>query len=364
MRSVAQQPVRRSHAWMLFLVVTLVGCKSAPVATGADKTQAPLSAYVQIDTVKTRKDPKGGFFGPSLHDVYPKGEDTPVVFCDSGPEIPTGVRITIFYREVKSTPSSSTCKEAVAVVEGRAEWVDGKPMTKEEILRARDAEEHFIPSEHGWLQSRHAMQLAWANPKPIGPPCPDTTGDVAARYKGQKCSIAVVDSDRERVEFVNWTVTGRLDTASYAAEGIIEAIRQKAGPQYVVEAGRTPPGAAPSVAPDPARTDPGPGALPPDQPGGDVTTFVRANPLGVGAGARECIHVAVDSHDRCILNIVFIMWDQKPPKKYDLQVIVPPDQLASFAHAIGGGFHQTFALRSKPVATRYGPAYVAVPPRP
>lgn len=345
--------------WSALLIFALFGCKSG---TNDDKTDPDYSAYVQVDTVKTRKDPKGGFFGPSLRDLYVKGEDTPVVFCDAGPDIPTDVKITIFYREVKSMPSSSACKLAVAVVEGQAEWVDGKPMTREEIARARGAEEHFIPYEHSWLRSRHVLRMAWANPKPVGPPCPDTTGDLSQRYKGQKCSIAVVDSIRGTVEFVNWTVVGRLDTSDQATEAVIAAIRDRAGAQYVVEAGQLPQRAEQSVAPDPAHTDPGPGELVPDHPGGDVTTFANADPQGVGVGANQCIHVAVENYDRCIINVVFIMWGEKPPKKYDVEIVVQADQLAGFTHAMGGGYHQTFALRSKPVMTRYGPAYIAVPP--
>ena len=90
-----------------------------------------------IDSVKMRKDPKGGWFGPKLRDVYPEGEDTPVLFCDSGPSFPTGNLVTVFYREVRSTPDSSACKEAVAVVEGKAVWKDGKPVTMVELAQMK-----------------------------------------------------------------------------------------------------------------------------------------------------------------------------------------------------------------------------------
>jgi len=227
------------HAFLgmaVLLLLALAGCNSEPSAPAEEGEETPRSAYWKVDTIKTRKDPKGGFFGPSLRDVYLQGQDTPIVFCDSGPDIPTGVRSTIFYREVNSTPSSSGCKKVVAVIEGPGDWVNGKAVTKEQILRERDREEHFIPYAHAWLRSRNAMELAWANPKPVGPPCPASDGDLKWRYRGQKCSIAVVDSGRGRLELVNWTITGRVTTGAYSPEQVIEIIREKAGDEYVVAA--------------------------------------------------------------------------------------------------------------------------------
>jgi hypothetical protein len=87
-----------------------------------DKARTDTLEYTGgvIDTVKVRKDPKGGWFGPKLRDVYMQGEDTPVLYCDSGPSFPTGKYVTIFYHETMSKPESSACKAAIAVLEGHS----------------------------------------------------------------------------------------------------------------------------------------------------------------------------------------------------------------------------------------------------
>jgi hypothetical protein len=214
---------------------------------GASKREDPQSESVIIDNVKVRKDPKGGWFGPSLRDVYLKGEDTPVLFCDSGPAFPTGKLVTIFYREAESKPDSSACRAAVAVIEGEGVWKDGKAITMDELAQMREQEEHFHQENLGYLASgRGEMTFAWRKPKPIGDPCPDTSGapnDVARRYKGQKCSIVVVypHDYTPFVFFVNWKVVGVDDAAGGDKDGpspspreVIQTITAQYGSKYVV----------------------------------------------------------------------------------------------------------------------------------
>ena len=166
-----------------------------------------------IDTVKVRKDPKGGWFGRKLRDVYMQGEDTPVLYCDAGPSFPTGKQVTIYYQEVMSKPDSTACKAAVTVLDGEGTLEHGKPVTLAELARMREQEEHFIR----WvgLDADRNMELGWRNPKPIGDPCPDVSGhhspyDIAQLYKGQNCSVVFV-YNTGYILFVNWKVVGRIN---------------------------------------------------------------------------------------------------------------------------------------------------------
>jgi hypothetical protein len=145
--------------------------------------------------------------------------------------------VTIFYHEVTSKPDSSACKATVAVADGEdAVWKDGKPVTRAELARMREQEEHFVR----WMFPSETSQvvLAWRNPKPIGDPCPDTSGhaptDIADRYKGQNCSIVVV-YDNGYVMFVNWKVVGRIDaTGVEVARDVVQTISAQYGSKYVV----------------------------------------------------------------------------------------------------------------------------------
>jgi len=198
-----------------------------------------------VDTVKVRKDPKGGWLGPNLRDVYLHGEDSPAVFCGSGPEIPTGEIVSVFSTERPSTPQSSGCEQIFAVAKGIAIW-DGearKTITKEE-LRAKgiaiadpyvhglsdgkagktvtegelqmkaQQEEHLVGQWYDIIGA--SLPSAWHQIRPVGPPCTDTSGSpdaVRKRYEGQKCSIAIEYPDspyQPSILFVNWMVTGLL----------------------------------------------------------------------------------------------------------------------------------------------------------
>ena len=211
------------------------------------KEIVPESESGVIDTVKVRKDPKGGWFGPSLRDVYPKGEDKPVLFCDSGPSFPTGKLVTIFYREVESKPDSSACKAAVAVIEGEGVWKDGKAVTQAELAQMREQEVHFINEAFSPLESgRGELTAAWRKPKPIGDPCLDTSGvpeAVSLRYKGQNCSIVVLYPNIRfgYVLFVNWNIVGINDANGDAEFGlsptpkeVIQTIGAEYGSKYIV----------------------------------------------------------------------------------------------------------------------------------
>jgi hypothetical protein len=165
-----------------------------------------------------------------------QGEDTPVLYCDSGPPFPTGKYVTIFYHEVMSRPESSACKAAVAVLDGEATLKDGKPVTLAELARIREQEEHFQHMAFG--RQTDNFELAWHKPKPIGDPCPDTSGtpqDVADRYRDQNCSIAVA-YDNGLMLFVNWKVVGIDDAvgAGFGARDVIQIITAKYGGKYVV----------------------------------------------------------------------------------------------------------------------------------
>src|SRR5579871_5343563 len=118
---------------LVVLCLIPVACRR-DVVRAVDTTEPNLQAldgdieelHGNFDTIKRTKDPKGGFFGPHLRNGYPRGEDMPVVFCDSGPSIPTGLDVTVFYHTKRSTPDSSKCKLVAGVVKGEGFWKNGK----------------------------------------------------------------------------------------------------------------------------------------------------------------------------------------------------------------------------------------------
>ena len=128
----------------LALVLFVAGCSSKSQPKTPDDDIAPGEDRLVVDTVKTRSDPKGGWFGPKLRDAYPQGRDKPEVYCGSGPDIPVGVRVTVFYRPVRSSPSSSACKQIIAVVEGDAHWADGEAVSEKDLKERRAAKEREI----------------------------------------------------------------------------------------------------------------------------------------------------------------------------------------------------------------------------
>jgi hypothetical protein len=189
-----------------------------------------------IDTVKGRKDPKGGWFGPKLRDVYKAGDDTPDVFCDSGPSIPTGKEVTIFYYEVLSKSDSSGCKAAVAVVEGYGgSWYHGKAVTAAERAHMIAQEESFVPEIFALPFTQ--MGVGWLKAKPIGDPCPDTSGvpdAVRRRYKGQNCSVVVAYSSGYTL-FLNWKVVGlQAPLGAALVRNVVQSISTERGSKYVV----------------------------------------------------------------------------------------------------------------------------------
>jgi hypothetical protein len=108
-------------------------------------------------------------------------------------------------------------------------------------------EEHFHDQMLVALGARKGeMTFAWRKPKPIGDPCPNTSGspsDVARRYRGQKCSIVVVypNTSIGYVFFVNWKVVGIDNGAGGDKAGpspspreVIQTIITKYGSKYVV----------------------------------------------------------------------------------------------------------------------------------
>lgn len=116
-----------------------------------------------MDSIRPHKDPKGGWFGPSLWDIYPKGEDTTEVFCGSGPRVPTGEEITIFFTDKHGTAESSSCRQIIAVAKGRALWDGGagKPIGEEEL----DARIRSIPSR----RAQSTPQTQGESDQPIPP---------------------------------------------------------------------------------------------------------------------------------------------------------------------------------------------------
>lgn len=210
----------------------------------------PAETYVVIDNVKVRSDPKGGWFGPNLRYVYLQGDDTPDLYCDSGPSLPTGKPVTVFFRPIKSTPNSSACDAVVAVVEGRGVWKDGRALNMTELRQLEEVEVHFI--EAIAVPLGNPMELAWQKPKPIGTPCtvvPDAPSWSSAQERESgNCSIVVVYRssevqpwDRNTVEFVHWNVTGILRGARDASEGpepiasdVVQKIIDQYGSKYVV----------------------------------------------------------------------------------------------------------------------------------
>ena len=122
----------------LFLCLGLCSCGGGNESGSAFPPNVG-SRTLTADAVHFRKDPKGGWFGPSLRDVYISGRgDTPEVFCDSGPSVPTGEQVTLFVAYKESTPQSSECTEIFKVVKGEAEWdrEAGKIIFRKDVIAA------------------------------------------------------------------------------------------------------------------------------------------------------------------------------------------------------------------------------------
>lgn len=221
--------------------------KDAQISGSPSETTEPASEEIIVDNVKTRKDPKGGWFGPSLRDVYPHGEDTPEQFCDSGPSIPTGKLVTVFYRDMESQPESSACKEVVAVVDGKGVWKDGKAITMADLAGIREHEQHF---EHNLLiPIVNQMDFAWRNPQPIGKPCDGSLlpvqdpSLVEVHTRNQNCSIVIVYQTglyAGNAAFANWKTVGVKNSGvdkygpAPTTSAVIEMIRNQFGSTYVI----------------------------------------------------------------------------------------------------------------------------------
>jgi hypothetical protein len=237
----------RRIACVLIVSLATVGCSkhiseqpsSDHPGKATSEHEEPASLYMVIDTVKAVKDPKGGWFSPSLQNVYQHGEDVAQVFCSSGPSLPTGREVTVFYRDSESTPESTACKRVVAVVDGHGTWYKGRAVTASEMKSIMEHEVHFVRQTFGYATSR--MTLDWRSPKPIGEPCTDLSGspaDVGKRYKGKTCSIAIVYTSASRnaklIEFVNWQTMGLdqvMDSASMS--DVVKNIEETYGAKYV-----------------------------------------------------------------------------------------------------------------------------------
>jgi hypothetical protein len=169
---------------------------------------------VIVDTVKTEKDPKGGWFSPKIQNVYFQHSDQPVVFCGSGPSIPTGKEITIFTDHRESLPESVECNEIRQIVEGRGYWYKGRGFTEKELGVYLDNEEHLIGSQTEGGRNHHMLR-AWMKATPIGEPCTDVSGDmfndVPRRNKGKKCSIVMLNEQYGLFMFINWKVVGNIN---------------------------------------------------------------------------------------------------------------------------------------------------------
>jgi hypothetical protein len=232
------------------LTILLLACRAkTDTASLADNDLEPDgSDLLVVDTVKTHKDPKSGWFGPKLRDVYQKGTDTPVLYCDDGPEFPIGKPITVFYVNENSTPEQSPCKKPIGVAEGRAEWINGKAIPEGQIIRIPEQEKHFHDYILVRLDSKlqRKMSPAWNNPSPIGDPCPDVSGapgDIVERYQRKKCSIIVVNPNgwNNSALFVNWYVTGidgisgeNNSGPSISPDDVLQTITSRYGNKYVV----------------------------------------------------------------------------------------------------------------------------------
>jgi hypothetical protein len=250
----------RKYAAVCFVLLTaFVGCKSKGAidkseslgkasengqTQGVRDIQQPDEEVAVIDNVKTRKDPKGGWFGPQLRDVYRHGEDTPVIYCDSGPSVPMGKKITIFYRDMPSRPESSACRKVVDIVDGVGTWYKDKAVTQSELHEMRKHEEHFHAAFDGRLADVMGSSYpSWRNPKPVGPPCQEANiagspYEVHQRFKGKSCSLVVV-FPTGWVAFLNWNAigiegtTGDDDGLAPSTGQIVDIIRTKYGQDYV-----------------------------------------------------------------------------------------------------------------------------------
>ena len=236
-------------------LVTLLAClalcscgeKSQTAEQNRSFREPPDRMYITVDSVKSHKDPKAGWFGPSLWDIYPKGEDTAEVFCGSGPHISTGKEITLFFLDKQGTAESSSCRQIIAVAPGEESWDirAGKPITEKELKAMVEGEDHLVAQ---WLDDfNRGLPPSWRNIRPIGPPCTDTSGSpdaVRNRYKNQKCSIAVRYPDypsKPSILFLNWIVTGPPEITSgtdysslVAPDDVLAHIRSSVGANYVV----------------------------------------------------------------------------------------------------------------------------------
>lgn len=116
----------------------------------AQKGLEPQGEFEQaIAAVRVRKDPKGsGWFSPKLRDVYTADSDDPTVFCDSGPEFPTGKWVTIFFVYQKGTPDQTACKKAISVFEGEGYWKDGKAVSRDEMLQSIRKQKQQMQQHH------------------------------------------------------------------------------------------------------------------------------------------------------------------------------------------------------------------------
>lgn len=228
----------------LFFVLMLVGCHERQNAAtdGTPSEHEPTVEMIVVDTVKNVSDPKAGFFGAGLRNVYLHEEDQAKVFCDAGPSIPTGTEITVFFRDVGSTPKSTACKKLIAVIKGEGVWYNGRAISASDLAEIRSNEDHVIPQFFGEGSSQ--TQLAWRNPTPSGKPCPDVAGspgNFISHSKGTGCSIAVVYTRGPGYDYVlllNWNVKGSLDEIDPSPgadhDQVVRSIGAKYGPQYVI----------------------------------------------------------------------------------------------------------------------------------
>lgn len=200
--------------------------------------------YVKADTVKKIEDPKAGFFGHRLQNVYPEGEDNPIVFCDSGPSIPLHKPLTIFDDPIPSKPDATACKKIIAIVEGQGVWFQGHAMTIEEAEKIKFSQPRLIKQSFGYELGR--LTSEWETAQPNGEPCQDVAGapaDYMRERKDSECSIAVVYSgvDSKYVLLLNWKVTGRPNEIGPSSPTLgeeVARIRQKFGDRYVLRKSR------------------------------------------------------------------------------------------------------------------------------
>jgi hypothetical protein len=133
----------------LFLCLALSSCGGGNETFSSNPAEV-RSLTLAAEAVRFRKDPKGGWFGPKLQDIYVSGQgDTPQVFCGSGPSVPTGEQVTLFFVYKESTPQSSQCWQILKIVKGEAEWdaAAGKIVLRQDVEAAMELQ----------TDSRHKM---------------------------------------------------------------------------------------------------------------------------------------------------------------------------------------------------------------